>query len=798
MDLFQEEPFYIDGKVAAIYFENPQNFYKVMRVEMLDTNTDFLEHEVVVTGSFGAISTGEEYHFVGRMVEHVRFGKQFQVDTYAQIQPTSKSGVVTYLSSEKFQGIGKRTAEKIVDILGVDAIEKILDDPSVLEKVSGFTKKKREMLVETLRLNYGMEKILIGLNQFGFGSQLSIAIYNKYQANALDKIHENPYQLIEDIDGIGFTKADQLAEQLGFSEDSSGRIQAAIMHKIMENALETGDTYAEAQGFLEQIIEMLEKARPYEIAPQRVADEIIVLVEEGKIQQEEMNLFENSLYFAECGVASKISRMIKSESELSYQKKEIEKCISEIEKNNKITYAESQKEAMIEAIQSPFFILTGGPGTGKTTVIRGIVELYAKLNGISLELDDYTHKTFPILLAAPTGRASKRMNETAGLPAGTIHRMLGLTGHEKNGHEEIRELEGGLLIVDEFSMVDTWLANMLFKAINEDIQVIFVGDKDQLPSVSPGQVLHDLLQIEEIPKRELTEIFRQKSDSSIIPLAHEIKNGYLPADFAENKRDRSFFFSYANNIEAYIRQIVEKAKGKGFTQTEIQVLAPMYRGLAGINALNVMLQEIFNPNDTGKRKEVKYNDTIYRIGDKILHLVNAPEVNVFNGDFGRISGISYAKDTEEKTDILHLDFDGVEVSYPRGEWNKITLSYATSIHKAQGSEFDTVILPFVMPYRRMLQRNLLYTAITRAKKRLILLGEVEAFHIATENESAVRKTRLKERLAEFGFTICGENASEEKQKIELQAEHILTLEDIDEENISAMIGMEGISPFDFL
>lgn len=476
-----------------------------------------------------------------------------------------------------------------------------------------------------------------------------------------------------------------------------------------------------------------------------MANTIIGLVEEGKIQQEETKLYENSLYFSEWGIANSIQRLLARKKEINYPKKTVEKTLRKIEKRLGIVYGSSQEEAIKEAIHSPLFILTGGPGTGKTTVINGIVQLFAELNDLDLDPAKYTEEMFPILLAAPTGRAAKRMNETTGLPSGTIHRLLGLNGREKTPSVAAKELEGGLLIVDEMSMVDTWLANTLFKSIPTNMQVIFVGDKDQLPSVGPGQVLHDLLEIEQIPKQELTEIYRQGDGSSIIPLAHAIKNGQLPADFTQNQRDRSFFACDAYKIEPLIAQIVQRAKAKGFTPQDIQVLAPMYRGAAGIDALNKMMQEIFNPND-GTKKEVTWNETVYRIGDKVLQLVNSPEDNVFNGDMGQIVGIIPAKQSEDKVDELVIQFDATEVTYKRNEWNKITLSYCCSIHKAQGSEFKMVIMPMVHQYQRMLQRNLLYTAVTRSKELLILLGEPQAYQTCVTHESATRLTTLQERI----------------------------------------------------
>lgn len=739
----------ISGKVVAIFYQNPSNFFKVLLVKVTENDLEYDEPEIVITGSFGEVQEGEEYRFTGELVNHPKYGRQMKAESYQQAQPTSAAGLIHFFASDKFPGIGRKTAEKIVDALGEGAIDRLLADPAVLADIPGLTKAKQKMIVDTVRANHGMDQVIVALTQYGFGSQLAFAIYQTYKEATLDILHENPYQLVEDIEGIGFKKADQLAEGLGIAADSTQRIQACVMQQLASAGATSGDTFVPAQELLEQVLEVLESSRPVEIQPEALANEIIHLVEAGKIQQEGTNLYENSLYFAEWGIASSVQRLLQRKQSLSYDKKRISRELKKIEKQMNISYGSSQEEAIRAAITSPLFLLTGGPGTGKTTVINGIVKLFAALNDVDLSPHNTGHEGFPIYLAAPTGRAAKRMNETTGLPAGTIHRLLGINGREKVPSLNARELSGGLLILDEMSMVDTWLANTLFKAIGNDIQVIIVGDKDQLPSVGPGQVLHDLLQTTEIPQRELTEIYRQGDGSSIISLAHEIKDGQVPANLTVNQKDRSFFRCDAYQIEPIIAQIVEKAKAKGFTAQDIQVLAPMYRGPAGINALNKMMQEIFNPND-GNKREVVFNEVAYRVGDKVLQLVNDPEANVFNGDMGVIVGITYAKESEDKTDELTIAFDATEVVYKRNEWNKITLSYCCSIHKSQGSEFKMVILPMVSQYQRMLQRNLLYTAVTRSKDLLILLGEPRAYEQAIYRESAVRKTTLQQRIQEVG------------------------------------------------
>ncbi len=824
------EKLFIVGKVAAIFFQNNSNFFKVVLVKVVETNIEALEDEIVLTGSMGDLQEDDVYRFFGEIVQHPKYGKQLKVETYQKEQPTSEEGIIQFLSSDKFPGIGRKTAEKIVEAFGEEAVDKILADPSRLEVIPQLNEKKRAMLLETLRLNYGMDQVIIGLNRYGFSSYFSFLIYQKYQNAALSMIEENPYRLVEDIEGIGFKKADQIAEELGIEATSPRRIRAAILYQILQQALQTGNTYSPAQMLLESTLDLLESSRVVEIHPEQVAQVIIDLTESGDIQQEETKLYENSLYFSEIGIASQLTNLMAEAKAKKFSVEKLQKNLQKIEKNLGITYGASQKKAIIAAVNAPVFVLTGGPGTGKTTVVNGIVHLFAAMNKIDLDDRKSGESDFPILLAAPTGRAAKRMNETTGLPSGTLHRLLGLNSEEKPDEMIGNELTGKLLIVDEMSMVDTWLANTLLKAIPEGMQVIFVGDKDQLPSVGPGQVLHDLLESTGVPKQELTEIYRQGDGSSVISLAHEIKNGQLPQNFTQNQKDRSYFACNAQQIEPLIAQIVTKAKDKGFTPQDIQVLAPMYRGPAGIDALNKMMQEIFNPKMNARQKEVKWNETVYRIGDKVLQLQNVPEKNVFNGDMGQIVGIIYAKDSEEKMDELVIRFDLTEVSYLRSEWQQITLAYCCSIHKAQGSEFKMVILPMVHQYGRMLQRNLLYTAITRSKEILILLGEPSAYQKCVMQESHVRLTTLKERLLEtmpvgkedpqamkpplvkdqvtevaieesvpeeiaVKELVVKKTAKEVYQKAEVVD---LTNESVEARAIDPMIGMGDLTPYDFL
>ena len=734
---------YFTGTIERIIFENISNFYRILLLEIEDTNAeDFDDFEIIVTGTMADVIEGEEYTFWGQIVQHSKYGKQLQITRYERAKPTSK-GLVKYFSSSHFKGIGLKTAQKIVDIYGENTIDKILEHPEKLQSISGLSAKSREAFISTLRLNYGTEMILAKLANYGIPNKLAIQILDEYKEETLDVVENYPYQLVEDIKGLGFTIADQLAEELGIESQSPERFRAGIIHSLLNSCMESGDTYVEARDLLEQTINLLESSRPVELDPNQVALELSHLIEEDKVQQIDAKIFDNSLFYAEEGIHKHLMRILERKEDKDENKESIQRYISTVEKELGIQYDTIQKQAICDAIQNKVFILTGGPGTGKTTVINGIIAVYALLEGLDLK----KKSSLPIILAAPTGRAARRMNELTGLPSATIHRHLGMTGDDDTSHLE-DYLDADFIIVDEFSMVDTWLANQLFSNISSTSKILIVGDSDQLPSVSPGQVLADLLQIPSIPQTRLERIYRQSEESTIVTLASQIRQGILPADFTQKKADRSYFEIVSNQIPATIEKILDAAIRSGIPARDIQVLAPMYRGAAGIDAINQLMQELLNPLQKGQIS-FEASQFQYRSGDKVIHLVNDAEVNVFNGDLGYITDLIPAKYTESKQDEMMIDFDGNEVVYPRNEWYKVRLAYAMSIHKSQGSEFPVVFLPITSASKRMLERNLIYTAITRAKSKLILLGELQAFDYATKHIGTARKTYLIERFSDL-------------------------------------------------
>ena len=734
---------YFTGTIERIIFENISNFYRILLLEIEDTNAeDFDDFEIIVTGTMADVIEGEEYTFWGQIVQHSKYGEQLQITRYERAKPTSK-GLVKYFSSSHFKGIGLKTAQKIVDIYGENTIDKILEHPEKLQSISGLSAKSREAFISTLRHNYGTEMILAKLANYGIPNKLAIQILDEYKEETLDIVENYPYQLVEDIKGLGFTIADQLAEELGIESQSPERFRAGIIHSLLNSCMESGDTYVEARDLLEQTINLLESSRPVELDPNQVALELSNLIEEEKVQQVDTKIFDNSLFFAEEGIHNHLIRILEKEETDKQETEIIQEQIAIVEEELGIQYDAIQKQAICDAIQNKVFILTGGPGTGKTTVINGIIAVYALLEGLDLK----KKSSLPIILAAPTGRAARRMNELTGLPSATIHRHLGMTGDDDTSHLE-DYLDADFIIVDEFSMVDTWLANQLFSNISSTSKILIVGDSDQLPSVSPGQVLADLLQIPSIPQTRLERIYRQSEESTIVTLASQIRQGILPADFTQKKADRSYFEIASNQIPATIEKILDAAIRSGIPARDIQVLAPMYRGAAGIDAINQLMQELLNPLQKGQIS-FEASQFQYRSGDKVIHLVNDAEVNVFNGDLGYITDLIPGKYTESKQDEMMIDFDGNEVVYPRNEWYKVRLAYAMSIHKSQGSEFPVVFLPITSASKRMLERNLIYTAITRAKSKLILLGELQAFDYATKHMGTSRKTYLIERFSDL-------------------------------------------------
>ncbi|MDD3341058.1 MAG: ATP-dependent RecD-like DNA helicase [Bacilli bacterium] len=712
--------------------------YHIGIMKVKETNDedlqDLIGSSLTFTGYFHELEIDDLYEFEGEIVDHPKYGFQYEVSHYERVKPTDKEGIVLFLSSDLFKGIGEKQATKIVDVLGSDAIDKILKDPNCLNKVTGLTKKKKEVVYESLVKHEESSATIVYLTDLGFSMRDALLIYNTYKGNTIMKIEHNIYSLIEDIEEISFPKIDKIALKIESPKEAPERIKACILYMMKEHSFNTGDTYASKEILYTKVTSYTH----FFIEEEDFIQYLKELQIDYKIVIEEEAYYLYDVYEAERKIAYTLYKLLHKEKK---QYKKMSTYIEMLEKDYSILYNDKQKEAITEALQNNVFVITGGPGTGKTTIIKAILEIYGKLHKLEGEA-----LFKEVALLAPTGRASKRMSESTFFPSSTIHRFL--KWNKETGDFAINEMDPSdckLVIVDEVSMIDTVLFYNLLMGFREDIKLVLVGDFHQLPSVGPGQVLKDLIESDVIPKTELNLLYRQDQNSHIPLLAQEIKEGEL-TDFKEPKEDYQFLDCRASTLPANLKKICKQIIDKGYDYKKLQLMAPMYKGPCGIDALNAALQEVFNPKEEDK-EQIELEGVVFREHDKVLQLVNMPEENIFNGDIGVISKIIKASHSPSKKNEIYIDFDGNEVLYFPKDMYKIRHGFIISIHKSQGSEFDFVILPMVQSYHRMLYRKLIYTAVTRAKKKLILIGEEEALiYSVSHNAEYIRKTKFKEKL----------------------------------------------------
>lgn len=713
------------GYIKKIRFYSESSNYIVALIEV--EQEDKL---ITMNGYMNNFNDYEKYAFIGDYEIHPKYGKQFKLSEYRIIYAKESEEIIKYLSSPLFKGIGKALATQIVNTLGEECLEKIKEDKHNLDLVRGMTEKRREIIYEALTNGDYDQEVM----QFFMGHGISLKnlglIQAYYQEKTLEILQNNPYQLVEDIDGIGFKTADELALKTGGTLDNPNRIKAGIIYSIKQYGFNTGSTYC----YLDEIKIMFSKII-YNIEEVSFNEYLDELIDEGLIIQRGDKYYYFEMDEAEKNIAEYLKIRINKPDEL-FDEKEVERLLTNYEKTQGICYAAKQKEALNYFLKSSCMILTGGPGTGKTTIVQALLKVYSVLYP-----DDR------IGLVAPTGRAAKRLTELTGIYACTIHRLLKWDLHSNTfAMNKSNPLDLDVLIIDEFSMVDCLLLSKLFEAGRGINKVLFIGDYHQLPSVAPGNILQDLMEAG-VKTIELDEIFRQAKDSGIIQLAHHIIHNEIEnMDLFEQYRDINFFPCINYDVVKNVKIIVKKAIDEGYDTNDIQVLVPMYQGVAGIDALNDALQDVFNPID-------EFNDSYqigrkeYRVGDKILQLKNRPDDDVFNGDIGTLVEICRKDNFEYLQDTLIVDFDGNFVEYTSNTFNTITHAYCMSIHKSQGNEFKIVIMAVLSDYYIMLRRNLLYTAITRAKQSLFILGSSKAFmHGLANYQDSRRKTSLKSRF----------------------------------------------------
>lgn len=700
--------------VEHITYQNQENGWSVMRVKVKG-----YDNLVTLTGSLLDVPVGSVLLVDGDWRVDPRYGQQFVAQSWTEVMPATIYGIEKYLGSGLIKGIGPVYAKAIVNRFGLETIDVIENDIERLLEVPRLGRKRMEKIRESWEKQKDIKEVMVFLQGYGVSTAFAAKIYRKYEKDSIAKVKENPYQLADDIWGIGFKTADGIASKMGYEKNDPRRCRSGILYTLNELA-EEGHVYAEPEQLVDAAVKLLDAKE----SPVRQA--LASMIEANDVVSDNEVIYLSPFYHAENGSAKRLQSLL-SDTSLFNADIAAEPEAKYGDKPGDIVYDEVQLAAIQKALDSKVMVLTGGPGTGKTTTTQGIIEAFKA-------------RHMSILLAAPTGRAAKRMTEATGMEAKTIHRLLEYNPMDGYKRNDENPLEGDALIVDECSMIDILLFYNLMKAIPSHMRLILVGDIDQLPSVGAGNVLRDIIDSQKIPVVRLTRIFRQAQSSRIVMNAHAINAGHFPN--IKNGLDTDFFFINQEDADEMVELIIGLVRDRlpkkyGYPPKEIQVLTPMQRGTVGAGNLNIELQNALNPSGLSLTR----GGYTFRQGDKVMQIRNNYDKNVFNGDIGYITAV----DTTERT--LSVTFDNRVVEYDITELDEIVLAYAVTIHKSQGSEFPVVVMPVTMKHFVMLQRNLVYTGITRAKKICVLVGTTKALAYAIRNNTvSKRNTKLKERL----------------------------------------------------
>ena len=700
--------------VEHITYQNQENGWPVMKVKVKG-----YDNLVTLTGSLLDVPVGSVLLVDGDWRVDPRYGQQFVAQSWTEVMPATIYGIEKYLGSGLIKGIGPVYAKAIVNRFGLETIDVIENDIERLLEVPRLGRKRMEKIRESWEKQKDIKEVMVFLQGYGVSTAFAAKIYRKYEKDSIAKVKENPYQLADDIWGIGFKTADGIASKMGYEKNDPRRCRSGILYTLNELA-EEGHVYAEPEQLVDAAVKLLDA----EESPVRQA--LASMIEANDVVSDNEVIYLSPFYHAENGSAKRLQSLL-SDTSLFNADIAAEPEAKYGDKPGDIVYDEVQLAAIQKALDSKVMVLTGGPGTGKTTTTQGIIAAFKA-------------RHMSILLAAPTGRAAKRMTEATGMEAKTIHRLLEYNPMDGYKRNDANPLDGDALIVDECSMIDILLFYNLMKAIPSNMRLILVGDIDQLPSVGAGNVLRDIIDSQQIPVVRLTRIFRQAQSSRIVMNAHAINAGQFPN--IKNGLDTDFFFIGQEDADDIVKLIIGLVRDRlpkkyGYPAKEIQVLTPMQRGTVGAGNLNIELQNALNPTGPSLAR----GGYTFRQGDKVMQIRNNYDKNVFNGDIGYITAV----DTNERT--LTVTFDSRLVEYDITELDEIVLAYAVTIHKSQGSEFPVVVMPMTMKHFVMLQRNLVYTGITRAKKICVLVGTTKALAYAIRNNTvSKRNTKLKERL----------------------------------------------------
>ncbi len=758
------------GTLNNIIFESENN-YNIASFNVTVTNED-----CIICGYFQKLIHDITYEIEGNYVEHPKHGKQLSVTSVKKRIENTEDGIVEYLSSSFFHGIGPSYAKEIFSVLGPNCLSLIEQDKNVLEKVN-IPYRLKESLYDSLIRNKSLEELFVKMFDSGLSNKMLLSLYDKYYDKTLETIYDDPYHLIEILDGYGFRKADMLGKKLSFSILDTKRIEALILYTLYN----LSDMYG--MSYVTKLIlfnNTYKNGFVNEIFPTDLFENCLQRLEaRGKIKILEDKVYLFNVYHSELSLSEKLKKL--NSKKTSFKKNSIIEMLDSYQKANNITFSSDQVLAIESSLLNKVSIITGGPGTGKTTIIKAIIEIFSLLKGYNINDEK---ASIDIQLVAPTGKAAKRLREKCNFTANTIHRALGYDLEGNFAFNDLTLLPSKLIIIDEVSMIDLVLANNLVRSIPIDSIVIFVGDHNQLPSIACGDVLNDLITSNIFNVTTLNTIYRQKNNSGIVELAKMVNNGCINEDVFKDNNDLHFISCRDDDVYKFVLKYIEIAIKQGYDLLEdITVLAPMYKGVNGIDNINELVSEKFNKEYSF---EIEFKEKKYKENDKVIQLVNSKELQIFNGDIGVINNQTFLEVDGKQQEMVNVIFDGKRVKLLKKDFENIKLAYATSIHKSQGSEYKVVIMPISKSHNIMLKRKLLYTGITRAKEKLIIIGDYNVFLNGVDKVEDKRYTTLSNKL------------NDKIEEVKVSSKQVI-INDVDIPfDTLGEINMENITPYSFM